>query len=124
MQRCPQIAAVIASDTSTVRRHYPVAAKTRARFPCRKEGEIMAYAITSQKRGGYIRAIIATFETADEALDDLAMHCSEELMDSFTPGDALLPLRDKTLRAEIIREDDIARGWTLHFPCQIITAER
>lgn len=84
----------------------------------------MTYAITSQKRGGYIRAVIATFETADAALDDLAMRCPDELMDSFTPGDALLPLRDKTLRAEILRNDDIARGWTLRFPCQIIPAER
>lgn len=79
----------------------------------------MAYAITSQERGGYIRTIIATFETADEALDDLAMRCSEELMDSFTPGDALLPLRDKTLRAEILRDEDIVRGWTLRFPRQM-----
>ncbi len=84
----------------------------------------MAYALTSQKRGGYIRAVIATFESADEALEELAMRCPEELMDTFTPGDAILPLRDKTLRAEILREDDIVRGWTLRFPRQIITAER
>lgn len=79
----------------------------------------MAYAITSQKRGGYIRAIIATFETADAALEELSRRCPEERMDTFIPGDALLPLRDKTLRAEIIREDDIARGWTLRFPRQM-----
>ena len=84
----------------------------------------MAYALTSQKRGEYIRAVIATFETADEALEELAMRCPDELMDTFTPGDAVLPLRDKTLRAEILREDDIVRGWTLRFPRQIITAER
>lgn len=85
----------------------------------------MAYAITSQKRGGYIRAIIATFETADAALEELAMRCPEELMDSFTPGDALLPLRDKTLRAEILNKDDIARGWTLRKPQLLaICAER
>lgn len=81
----------------------------------------MIFAITSQKRGGYIRKVVAVFETADEALEALAMRCPEECMDSFTPGDALLPLRDKTLRAEILREDDILRGWTLRFPRQIIT---
>lgn len=81
----------------------------------------MIFAITSQKRGGYIRAIIATFDTADEALDELAMRCPDELMDGFTPGDAILPLRDKILRAEIIRDEDIVRGWTLRFPRQIIT---
>lgn len=84
----------------------------------------MAYAITSQERGGYIRKVVAVFDTADAALEELAMRCPNELMVTFTPGDAILPLRDKTLRAEILREDDIARGWTLHFPCQIITAER
>lgn len=85
----------------------------------------MTYAITSQKRGGYIRTIIATFETADEALDDLTMRCPNELMDSFTPGGALLPLRDKTLRVEILNKDDIARGWTLRKPQLLaICAER
>lgn len=84
----------------------------------------MAYAITSQKRGGYIRKVVAVFDTADAALEELAMRCPNELIVTFTPGDAILPLRDKTLRAEILRKDDIARGWTLRFPRQIITAER
>lgn len=74
------------------------------------------YALTSQKRGGYVRAVVATFETADEALDALAMRCPEEVMDYFTPGDSVLSLRNKILRAEIVREDDMARGWTLRFP--------
>ena len=84
----------------------------------------MIFAITSQKRGGYVRTVVAIFETADEALDALAMRCPEERMDYFTPGDSVLTLRNKILRAEILREDDIARGWTLRFPRQIITAER
>ena len=74
------------------------------------------YALTSQKRGGYIRKVVAVFDTADEALDELAMRCPDELMDTFTPDDAILPLRDKILRAEILRDADIARGWTLRFP--------
>lgn len=82
-------------------------------------------AITSQKRGGYIRAVISTFDTADEAIDELAMRCPNELMDSFTPGGALLPLRDNTLRVEILNKDDIARGWTLRKPQLLaICAER
>lgn len=79
----------------------------------------MAYALTSQKRGGYIRKVVAVFDTADEALEELAMRCPEERMDTFIPGDALLPLRDKTLRVEILNKDDIARGWTLRFPRQM-----
>lgn len=63
----------------------------------------MIFAITSQKRGGYVRA----FESADKAL--------EELMGYFTPGDSVLSLHNRILRVEILREDDIARGWTLSF---------
>lgn len=74
------------------------------------------YALTSQKRGGYVRAVVASFETADEALDALAMCCPEERMEYFTPGDSVLSLHNKILRAEIVREDDMARGWTLRFP--------
>lgn len=77
----------------------------------------MIFAITSQKRGGYVRAVVATFETADEALDALAMRCPEEVMDYFTPGrDSVLSLRGKILRAEILNEEESARGWTLRFP--------
>ena len=47
------------------------------------------------------------------------MRCPDELMDSFTPGDALVPLRDKTLHSEILNKDDIARGWTLCFHRQM-----
>lgn len=90
----------------------------------RKEGEIMIFAITSQKRGAYVRAVVATFETTDEALDALAIRCPEALMGYFIPGDSVLSLRNKILRAEVLREEDIARGWTLRFPRQIITAKR
>lgn len=36
----------------------------------------MAYVITTQKRGGYTRAVIETYDTAAEALDGLAILCS------------------------------------------------
>lgn len=76
----------------------------------------MIFALTSQKRGGYTRAVVATFETAADALDTLAMYCPEESMDYFTPGNSVLSLRNKILRAEILNKDDMARGWTLRFP--------
>lgn len=80
----------------------------------------MIFALTSQKRGGYTRAVVETYDTAAEALDELAMYCPEELMDNFIPGrDSVLSLRNKILRAEILRKDDIVRGWTLRFPRKI-----
>lgn len=82
----------------------------------------MAYVITTQKRGGYFRKVIAVFDTDEEALDGLAMYCPEELMDNFIPGrDNVLSLRGKILRAEILNEEESARGWTLRFPRPIGT---
>ena len=77
----------------------------------------MIFTLTSQKRGGYTRAVIEIYDTAAEALDALAMYCPEDSMDSFIPGrDSVLSLRNKILRAEILNDEESARGWTLRFP--------
>ena len=74
------------------------------------------YCITLQKRGACARTILATFENAADALDAAAMQCPAELMEYFTPGDAVLTMRGKIIRAESITDAEVARGWTISRP--------